>query len=144
MHRSYEIGFVVNPEATEEEVKKINDLVVSLVEKDGGKVEKLDEWGRRALAYPIDEHEEGIYTFVAATMGGGNVLELEKRIKLNEKVMRYIIVRLDERLRKSNRLVKKWKRHDERRSRESVPGQEGEERERAPRTRESKEEDNGE
>ena len=144
MHRSYEIGFVVNPEATEEEVKKINDLVVSLVEKDGGKVEKLDEWGRRPLAYAIDEHEEGIYTFVTAAMGGGNVLELEKRIKLNEKVMRYIIVRLDERLRKSNRLVKKWKRHDERRSREPISGQEGEERERAPRTRESKEEDHGE
>jgi len=144
MQRSYEIGYILNPDATEEDVKKVSDLVVSLVEKDGGKVEKLDEWGRRPLAYPIEDHAEGIYTFVTAAMGGGNVLELEKRIKLNEKVMRYIIMRLDDRLRKSNRLVKKWKRHDERRIREPQQGQEGGDRDRAPRSREQKEEDHGE
>ncbi|MDY0296153.1 MAG: 30S ribosomal protein S6 [Acidobacteriota bacterium] len=135
MQRSYEIGFIVNPDATEEEVKKVNELVVSLVEKNAGKVEKLDEWGRRPLAYPIQDHQEGIYTFAHVTMGGGSIAELEKRIKLNEKVMRYIVVRLDERLRKSNRLVKKWKRHDERRSREPNGGQENDYQEQDSRGR---------
>lgn len=143
MQRSYEIGFIVNPDVTEEEVKKINDLVVSLVEKNEGKVDKVDEWGRRPLAYPIEEHKEGIYTFVNATMDGGNVAELEKRIKLNEKVMRYIIMRLDDRLRKSNRLVKKWKRSDERRSREPNQDQDSDSG-RDSRSRNQQEDNDGE
>ncbi|MBN1195805.1 MAG: 30S ribosomal protein S6 [Candidatus Aminicenantes bacterium] len=144
MQRLYEIGFIVNPDATEEEVKKVNDLVVSLVEKNEGKVDKVDEWGRRPLAYPIEEHTEGIYTFVNATMDGGNVAELEKRIKLNEKVMRYIIMRLDDRLRKSNRLIKKWKRNDERRSREPNMDQDGDDQDRHSRRRDQQEDNDGE
>lgn len=144
MQRLYEIGFIVNPDATEEDVKKINDLVVSLVEKNEGKVDKVDEWGRRPLAYPIEEHAEGIYTFVNATMDGGNVAELEKRIKLNEKVMRYIIMRLDDRMRKSNRLIKKWKRNDERRSREPNLDQDGDDHDRHSRRRDQQEDNDGE
>lgn len=110
MNRKYEIGFIVNPEATDEEVKKITDTIVGIIEKADGKVESIDEWGRKRFAYPIQRHDEGIYTFINTNVLGTAVAEIERRFKQNEKVLRFIVIRLDERLKKSNRLIKKWKR----------------------------------
>jgi small subunit ribosomal protein S6 len=110
MKRKYEIGFIVNPEATEEETKKITDSVLDIIKKTDGVVEKVDEWGRRRLAYPIDKHNEGIYIFINSEMVGSAFFDIERRLKLHEKVMRFIVLRLDDRLRKANRLNKKWKR----------------------------------
>jgi small subunit ribosomal protein S6 len=110
MKRSFEIGFIINPEATEEEVKKIIDSVVDIVKKAGGTIENVDEWGRRRLAFPMHRHNEGIYTFINAEVVGSVFVDIERRLKLSEKVMRFIILRLDDKLKKSNRLTKKWKR----------------------------------
>ena len=110
MKRKYEIGFVINPEATEEEVKKIIDSIVIIIKKVNGTIENIDEWGRRKLAYPISKHNEGIYVFINADVVGSVFLEIERRLKLTEKVMRFVVLRLDDRLRKANKLIKKWKR----------------------------------
>jgi small subunit ribosomal protein S6 len=123
MDRDYEIGFIINPEAAEEEVKKVIDSVVEIVKNAGGSIENVDEWGRRKLAYPISKHHEGIYIFITAAVIGSVISDIERRLKLSEKVMRFVTLRLDERLRKSNRLTKKWKRL-ERLSRRSQ-GEEG-------------------
>ena len=110
MNRNYEIGFVIDPEATEEDVKKVIDSVVEIIKKAKGNIENVDEWGRRRLAYSIKGHNEGIYTFITADMEGSVYFEIERRLKLSEKVMRFIINRLDDKLKKANRLTKKWKR----------------------------------
>ncbi|MCP4151027.1 MAG: 30S ribosomal protein S6 [bacterium] len=110
MNRKYEIGFIINPEATEEDVKKITDSVTSVITKDEGTVDKVDDWGRRKLAYPIQKHNEGIYTFIDTQMKGSSFFEIERRLKLNEKVMRFVVLRLDDKLKKANKLTKKWKR----------------------------------
>ena len=110
INRNYEIGFVIDPEATEEDVKKVIDSVVEIIKKANGNIENVDEWGRRRLAYPIKGHNEGIYTFINADMGGTVFFEIERRLKLSEKVMRFIINRLDDKMKKANRLTKKWKR----------------------------------
>ena len=110
MNRNYEIGFVIDPEATEEDVKKVIDSVVEIVKKAGGNIENVDEWGRRRLAYPIHGHNEGIYTFITADVGGTVFIDIERRLKLSEKVMRFIVYRLDDKMKKANRLTKKWKR----------------------------------
>ena len=110
MNRNYEIGFVIDPEATEEDVKKVIDSVVEIVKKAGGNIENVDEWGRRRLAYPIHGHNEGIYTFITADVGGTVFFDIERRLKLSEKVMRFIVYRLDDKMKKANRLTKKWKR----------------------------------
>ena len=119
MNRNYEIGFVINPEATEEDVKKVIDSVVEIVKKAGGNIENVDEWGRRRLAYPIHGHNEGIYTFITADVGGTVFTDIERRLKLSEKVMRFIVYRLDDKMKKANRLTKKWK-HMERLSKRSI------------------------
>ena len=110
MNRNYEIGFIINPEATEEDVKKVIDSVVEIVKKAGGSIENVDEWGRRKLAYPMKRHNEGIYTFITAEVGGTVFSDIERRLKLSEKVMRFIVFRLDDKMKKANRLTKKWKR----------------------------------
>lgn len=110
MKRKYEIGFIINPEANEEEVKKIIDAIVTIIKKANGTIENIDEWGRRKLAYTVNKHNEGIYVFINADVVGSVFFEIERRLKLTEKVMRFVILRLDDRLRKANKLVKKWKR----------------------------------
>jgi small subunit ribosomal protein S6 len=123
MNRDYEIGFIINPEATEDDVKKVIDSVVEIVKKAGGSIENVDEWGRRKLAYAIEKHHEGIYTFITAEMEGSVFIDIERRLKLSEKVMRFLIFRLDDKMKKANRLTKKWKRL-ERLSRRSVEEEE--------------------
>jgi len=110
MKRDYEIGFIINPEATEEDVKKIIDSVLEIIKNAGGSIENVDEWGRRKLAFPIQKHNEGVYVFITTAVSGAAIFDIERRLKLSEKVMRFISMRLDERLRKANRLTKKWKR----------------------------------
>ena len=112
--RNYDIGFIINPESTEEEVKKITASITKIIEDNKGVIEKLDEWGRKRLVYPIEKHKEGIYVFVYAEMDGTIVEEIERKMKLNEKIIRFIVVRLDDKLKKSNKLVKKWEKADKR------------------------------
>lgn len=110
MKRKYEIGFVINPEASEEEVKKIIDSIVEIIKNAGGNIENVDEWGRRKLAYPVQKHNEGIYVFINANMVGSTFVAIERRLKLTEKVMRFIVLRMDDKMKKANRLTRKWKR----------------------------------
>ncbi len=108
--RKYDIGFIINPEVAEEDVKRIIDSIVEIVQKADGVIENIDEWGRRKLAYPIQRHNEGIYVFINVEVVGSVFIDIERRLKLNEKVMRFVILRLDDKLKKANRLNKKWKR----------------------------------
>jgi small subunit ribosomal protein S6 len=110
MKRKYEIGLIINPEATEEEVRKIIDTIAGIIKKAQGSIENIDEWGRRKLAFPIEKHKEGIYVFINTDVVGAAFLSIERRLKLSEKVMRFVILRLDDKLKKANKLTKKWKR----------------------------------
>ncbi len=112
MKRKYEIGFIINPEATEEESKKVIDSIGEIIEKAEGVIENVDEWGRRKLAYPIEKHKEGNYVFINTEVVGSAFSEIERRLKLSEKVMRFVVLRLDDKLKKANRLTKKWKRSE--------------------------------
>lgn len=112
MNREYEIGFIINPEASDEEVKKITSGIEDILKKGKAKIENVDEWGKKKLAYPINNHREGIYFFYKTTAPGEIISEIERRLKLGEMVLRFIILRIDERMKKTNRLEKKWSRID--------------------------------
>jgi small subunit ribosomal protein S6 len=112
MTSRYEIGFIVTPDAGEEEVKKVIEAVTSTITKAKGVVENLDEWGRKKLAFPIQKHQEGHYVFVLAEVDGAVVATLERRLKQMEKVLRFITLRLDDKLKKSNKLTKRWAKID--------------------------------
>ncbi len=127
MTSRYEIGFIVTPEASEEEAKKVIESITSTITKAEGVIEGLDEWGRKKLAYPIQKHLEGYYVFVQAQVDGTVVATLERRLKQMEKVLRFITLRLDDKLKKSNKLSKRWAKID--RIRKKSMENRGEERE---------------
>jgi small subunit ribosomal protein S6 len=112
MKNKYEIGYIMNPESTEEEVKKFSESVLEIIKKAKGNVENVDEWGRKPLAYPIQNHTEGIFTFVNTDVESNIVSTIERRLKLSEKVMRFIILRLDDKLKKANKLTKRWQKSE--------------------------------
>ena len=108
----YEIGFIVTPEVSEEEVKKITESITSTITKAQGVIENLDEWGRKKLAFPIHKNLEGYYVFVQTEVDGSVIAILERRLKQMEKVLRFITLRLDDKLKKSNKLTKRWAKID--------------------------------
>ena len=112
MTSRYEIGFIVTPEVSEEEVKKITESITSTITKAQGVIENLDEWGRKKLAFPIHKNLEGYYVFVQAEVDGSVIATLERRMKQMEKVLRFITLRLDDKLKKSNKLTKRWAKID--------------------------------
>lgn len=108
----YEIGFILSPEANEEDSKKVLDAVAQIIKKAKGTVEKIDDWGRKPMAYPINKFKEGGYVFLTTETDGATVLAVEKRLRQMEKVLRFLSLRLDERLKKSNKLTKRWTKID--------------------------------
>lgn len=112
MNSRYEIGFIITPEVNEEEVKKIIESVTATIKKANGVIENLDEWGRKKMAFPIKKNLEGYYVFIQTEVDGAIIATLERRLKQMEKVLRFITLRLDDKLKKSNKLTKKWAKID--------------------------------
>lgn len=112
MNSRYEIGFIVTPEVNEEEVKKIIESITGTITKAKGVIENLDEWGRKKLAFPIKKNLEGYYVFIQTEVDGSVIATLERRLKQMEKVLRFITLRLDDKLKKSNKLTKRWAKID--------------------------------
>jgi len=112
MNSRYEIGFIITPEVNEEEVKKIIESITGTITKAKGVIENLDEWGRKKLAFPIQKHLEGYYVFIQTEVDGSVIATLERRLKQMEKVLRFITLRLDDKLKKSNKLTKRWAKID--------------------------------
>ena len=92
----YETVCIVKPDVGDEVVKGVIQKVSSAVEADNGKVVKLDEWGRKRLAYPIQKKNEGYYFVVEFECSADASREIGRILKLNEDVLRYQTIRLDE------------------------------------------------
>ena len=90
----YETLFIVNPTLGEEEVAAIVDKFKALVESNGT-LEKVDDWGKRRLAYPINDLTEGCYTLIEFTSAPSFPAELDRIFKITDGIMRSIIVSLD-------------------------------------------------
>lgn len=93
--RTYELVFIVHPEASGDDLTAVIESVEGLVERDGGKVAKTDTWGLRRLAYPIQEQWEGQYVLMDLELEPQGVAELERGLRLNERVLRHLVVRRD-------------------------------------------------
>jgi small subunit ribosomal protein S6 len=86
----------VDPEAGDEKITKLNEAVEQLVQKEGGTVVRVDNIGRRRLAYPIKKQTDGHYVLFEIDGSGQEIMELERRLRVNDMVIRYITVRVDE------------------------------------------------
>ncbi len=95
MKRDYELAFILSPEASEEETRAIMDRVEQVVTTHDGQVVKVNQWGRRRLAYPIERHRDGIYVFIDMILTPESVSELERTLKVSEIVLRHMVKRRD-------------------------------------------------
>lgn len=95
MRRDYELAFILNPEVNEEEVRTIQDRIEQIVATYGGQIVKVNQWGRRRLAYPIERHRDGLYTFIDMILTPETVAELERMLKVSEIVLRHMVKRRD-------------------------------------------------
>ena len=95
MRRDYELGFILNPEVSEEQTRAILERIERIVKNYDGQVVKVNQWGRRRLAYPIEHHRDGFYVFIDMILTPETVLELDRTLKVSEEVMRHLVTRRD-------------------------------------------------
>ena len=93
--RHYEVMIILDPQQDERTVAPSLDKFLEIVRKDGGKVENVDVWGKKRLAYPINKKEEGIYAVVNLDCEADTVKELDRVLNLNENVLRTKVLRTD-------------------------------------------------
>ena len=101
--RTYEILFIADPNLGEPEVDALAAQVQGFVEKDAGKLQKMEKWGKKRLAYDVRRHREGYYVLLVVEGTGAMVKEVERRLKVTDGIIRYLTVRVDEELRKAER-----------------------------------------
>jgi small subunit ribosomal protein S6 len=113
--RTYEILFIADPNLGEPEVDALATLVQGYVEKEGGRIQKVEKWGKKRLAYPVGRHREGSYVLIVTEGGQNLVKEVERRIRVTDGVFRFLTVRVDEELRKAERRKAKRTAEEEKR-----------------------------
>ena len=91
--RDYELVLVIDPEVSGEGQKKLINKVKKIIEDLKGKVEKTDDWGKRELAYPIKKKNLGYYFLLAIKLPSTVPAQIENKLKLEEKIIRYLLVK---------------------------------------------------
>ena len=122
--RIYEELFIVRPDAPEEEIDAYVEQIRQVIASGGGTLDKVEKWGVRKLAYRVTKQEEGYYVLLQLTSGPEAVKEIERRMRVSDLALKYLTVRIDERLR---RLEKRRKQREKRARRKpavaaGVPG----------------------
>jgi small subunit ribosomal protein S6 len=121
--RQYDLIFICRPATPEDEVNKLVSTLEQAAGERGGKVEKVEKWGTRKLAYKVSKHREGLYVYlVLRSTQGEMVKELERRLKVSDAVIKYMTVRVDEDLKRQQKLIRRRERKAARRPRKSAGG----------------------
>ena len=115
-NRTYEVMYIINPETDAEKIEKLNEAVGKLIEKEGGEIVRMDDIGIRNLAYPIEKKETGHYVLFEINGTGQEIAELERRMRVNDMVMRYMTVRVDEDRKKASAIKAKRDARNEKRA----------------------------
>ena len=111
--RQYDLIFICRPDTPEADVDKVIATIEHTATEKGGKIESVNKWGRKRMAYRVQKLREGYYVYMVLKSTHGEVIkELERRLKVADPVMKYLTVRVDEELKRQEKL----KRHRERRA----------------------------
>jgi len=120
--RIYDLIFICRPATPEEEVSKIVATLEHSASEHGGKIEKTEKWGTRRLAYRVAKHREGFFVYMVVRGTQGDLIkELERRLKVSDAVIKYQTIRLDEELKRQQKLQKHRERRAGRRPRKQAP-----------------------
>ncbi|HEX6737779.1 MAG TPA: 30S ribosomal protein S6 [Vicinamibacteria bacterium] len=99
--RVYEILFIADPNLGEPEVDTLTTQVQGYIEKEGGRIQKVEKWGKKRLAYLVKKQREGSYVLLSVEGGAALVKEVERRLRVTDGVLKFLTVRVDEELRKA-------------------------------------------
>ncbi|MDE3109172.1 MAG: 30S ribosomal protein S6 [Acidobacteriota bacterium] len=120
--RQYDLIFICRPDTPEPEIDKLISTVEHAATEKGGKVQSSDKWGRRRMAYDVKRLREGYYVYMVVRSTHSEVIkELERRLKVSDAVIKYLTVRLDEELKRQEKLKKHRERRAARRPRKAAP-----------------------
>jgi small subunit ribosomal protein S6 len=103
--RLYDLIFIARPATPEEDIKKVLSGIEHTCAEKGAKIEKTEHWGTRRLAYKVAKHREGIYVYQQIRTSHGELMaELERRLRVQDVVIKYLTIRLDEDLKLQKKL----------------------------------------
>ncbi|HRC54472.1 MAG: 30S ribosomal protein S6 [Myxococcales bacterium] len=94
--REYETIYILRPNTPNEQVAEVNTRVKGIIEGMGGKILKVDNWGKRRLAYEVAKERKGIYLYWLYLASPGVVEETERNLRMLDSVIRYLTVKVDE------------------------------------------------
>jgi len=108
--RQYEVIFIVDPTADDDEITRLSDGFKQIITDQGGTITKHESMGKRQLAYEILHKTEGHFVLLEIEGSGREIAELERRMRVNDRIIRYITVRVDEDRRRAEKFKAKRER----------------------------------
>jgi small subunit ribosomal protein S6 len=105
--RTYEVMFIIDTDVPEDESARLSENLAQVVTDQGGTITKNENLGRHKLAYPIGRKNDGLYMLFEIDGSGREIAELERRMRVNDQVIRYITVRVDEDRRRAEKFKAK-------------------------------------
>ena len=92
----YETTFITRQDISTQDVDRLTESFIKILEENSGQIIKVEQWGLRDLAYQIKKYNKGYYTFLCIDAAPDSVKELERRMGLNEDVLRFLSIRVEE------------------------------------------------
>ena len=102
--RTYEMVFIVDPDVADDEVIKLSEGVQKIITSQGGAITKTEMMGKRQLAYEINHKRDGSYVLLEVEGSGAEIAEVERRMRVNDQILRYMTIRVDEDRRRAEKL----------------------------------------
>jgi len=119
--RIYEELFILKPDAAEEEIDQVIEQVRQVITSREGVVDKVDKWGVRKLAYRVQKLNEGFFVLIQFTSTPETVKEIERRLRVSDLVLKFLTVRIDEKLKRVEKRKKKREKRAARRPVQAAP-----------------------
>jgi small subunit ribosomal protein S6 len=120
--RQYDLIFICRPDTPEADVDKVIATLEHAATEKGGKIEAVNKWGRKRMAYRVHKLREGYYVYMVLKSTHGEVVkELERRLKVSDAVIKYLTVRVDEELKRQQKFQRAREKRAARRPRKPAP-----------------------
>lgn len=103
----YEMLYILNPVQDDDKFKELVDFVNNQIEKNGGEIVDVDEWGTKPLAYDIDKKSSGYYVNVYFNAPHSTIEPVERNMRINDDIMRYLTLKYDAKMKRHYELKKK-------------------------------------
>jgi len=112
--KSYEVMLAISPDLEQEELDSFLEKYKKLIQEKKGVIVKIDKWGKKDLAYEIKKFQQANYVVISFDLDGQQILELERIMRLDDQIIRYLLVARQEKIlpvqEKPPKLIKKEKK----------------------------------